>query len=366
MKRGISPLVATVLIISLVVVVAVILVYSLQDIVDEETGQIESDTDARSYCLSGIDLSIETPCEYNPNPLNSNLSIKLKNYENGDISGFIFKVTEAGNTYVYENNLGMPGLGSKRYFLGFAGNYNDIQEIVVVPKVSIAAGEAACNEIVLSMDKVNRCCLDLDGDHVDSCNSSEPLDTDGVNADCNESDIHSWKLWEDVYPDFDNDGATSMFTQVDHCGNETLYSLFGPRFTLTPGTDCIDYRPIDCVEWYNNHIIHSVPPQSMGECLSFNSFYINSGYNLTYSPAPNEDCFDYVDNNCDGRIDGEELGPACIPTCFEGNMALASYPCKCSVFGTERIFYSDPGSNCDYCCGGNCQPLDCDVVPIET
>ncbi len=198
MKRGISPLVATTLIIGVVAVMTIVIVFSLQNLVNEETGDIQGSTEAINYCAYGVDLDIETPCEYKPTPMNTNLSIKLKNYENGDISGFIFKITEAGSTYIFENNTGIPGLGSRRYFLGFSGNYSNIEEIVVIPKISLDAGEAVCDPILLSMDRVNKCCLDLDGDKVDSCDNGDPLDEDGKPADCDERNITVWKLWSNV------------------------------------------------------------------------------------------------------------------------------------------------------------------------
>jgi hypothetical protein len=367
MKRGISPMVATVLIISLVVVIATILMYSLQSIITNETGDIEKETNTRNSCLFGLDLKIETPCQYNPDPLNSNLSIKIKNYESGDIEGFIFKVTEGLSTYVYENNLGFPGLGSKRYFLGFAGDYSDINEIIVIPKVNTESGEQICNEIVLSMNEVSRCCLDLDGDHIDSCNATEPLDTDGEGADCNESDILNWKLWKNVYPDFDLDGETSMFTQVDYCGNDTLDTTYPNLYSLSPGDDCVDNNNTDCNEWYN---LHTTPNGPLYEtaCNHFDPQRQRKGTFMV--PPPPELCYDSVDNNCNGQIDVAELGPVCYPTCAHGQLTAAvinSYPdniCRCELSGTMRNF-AYPSGSCPYCCGGVCWAIDCNIVPIE-
>ena len=154
MKRGVTPLIATVLIIGIVVILTTLTVFFLGDIIDSETGKIGDQTDIENYCLQGVDLEIDPPCR---EPVDGNLSIKIKNRANGNLSGFLFQVVEGGNSITFDRNLNLPSFGAKRYSLNFTGNYSQVREIIVVPKVASETVEAACSEILLSLDYILYC-----------------------------------------------------------------------------------------------------------------------------------------------------------------------------------------------------------------
>ncbi len=167
-----------------------------------------------------------------------------------------------------------------------------------------------------------------------------------------------------LYPDEDLDGETSMFTTVDYCGNDTLDTEWPEKYTLTPGEDCVDNNHNDCNEWYN---IHTTPNGVFyeNECNTFDPHEQRRGTFIIQTPSRDDICFNNIDDDCDGLIDAADLGPVCYPICSEGDMHLASYPCKCESFGNLRTWFSYPGG-CPYCCSGKCMPMSCDIVPIET
>jgi len=153
MRKGVTPLIATVLIVGIVVILAVFTIFSVEDLIGLETGNIEDQTSTENYCLRGVDLEIEPPCE---DPV-GDLKIKIKNRANGNLSGFLFQVVEEDNSVNFERDINLPAFGSKEYFLNFTGNYSKINKVIIVPKVASEIDGAVCSEVLLNINYVSLC-----------------------------------------------------------------------------------------------------------------------------------------------------------------------------------------------------------------
>jgi len=357
MKRGISPLLASVLLVFIVVTLAIIVMSFYQGFVQEKTKDVSGSSNLLDYCTYGINLEFELPCEYN-----NNASLKIKNSGEGPIAGFRFLVTHSnGNTYFTDSNISLPAFSSRRYSFEGGPVFSLINKIIITPKISNPSLVGECNPIELDIDNLPVCCLDLDGDMYDSCNPGDSPEDDGFPIDCNDSDILSWKLWKNVYMDQDLDGAYSKHTIQDYCGPPEIPINPGigvPLFNLSPGTDCLDSF-LDC-----NYFPHN-QGSFYNSCLVYPYYSNIHGYSYAISPPiPYEkvawpgnlnSCVDKVDNNCNGLIDWQETGGVCNIPCSDG-MLQGQIPCICS--GTLR--FSDSG--CRYCCSGSCMSMDCPEI----
>lgn len=168
-----------------------------------------------------------------------------------------------------------------------------------------------------------------------------PLDERSFNnLDCDDLDPLVWR-WVTLYSDSDGDGYgwVNDTDGLDFCLGDNL--LEGGSVV---NNDCKD-REEDCADVFGSAYLYCI----------FNLNLIN--------PGTTEICGNDIDDDCDGLIDAADLGPVCYPTCSEGDMNLANYPCKCETGGVVRTFFSPPGSTCDYCCGGLCWDVSCDTYP---
>lgn len=345
-KRGISPLIATILLIFIVVFVAFLVMTFYKDLVKGETEKTSTESSISNYCLQGVDLEFVDLCEYG-----SDLSLKIKNRANGDILGFNILVVDDTGTHLTEINDGLGGLSSSRYALAYGGFPDQVDKVIVTPLVDVGN----CPKKDFLINSVNICCLDLDGDTYDSCDIGDSPEDDGKTIDCDDGDETVWEWFSNVYLDEDGDGAFSERSTSLFCASGGSLGAVG-GFSNSAGSDCVDVSS-DC----------DFPPHASGEshtsCLAnLPRIYKNS---LLYAGDPIEDtverCTDKVDNDCNGLIDGED-NPSCYPICSHGDMHSATYPCRCDLGGMDTLFEGH-SSNCEYCCNGACMDVDCDTIP---
>ena len=348
MKRGISPLIGSVLLVMIVVIVSILLATFYQDLVGRQTSDISEASSLGDYCFQGVNLEIVEPCDY----LNQ-LSLKIRNRAPGEVVGFLFNIQLSNGTNLnFTSSDTLSGIDSARYNLDCGGDPSLVDKIFVIPLVDTGVYAGECPSKDIDLENLFVCCLDLDGDFHDSCDPGDSPEDDGHDADCNESNSSVWKMWHDVYFDWDNDGAYSAYTSDDYCGPDSAPSnplylpLDIPIFSLTPGADCLDtvrdcdYAPHDS----------GAPNVACLNLASFGGVYRDSL--VVWPNTPNEQCFDDIDNNCNGQYDIGELGAVCYPNCPHGT-TTGSTPCWC---GSTVVLHS---SSCRYCCGGTCLPMDC-------
>lgn len=148
-KKGISPLIATVLLIGMVAVLSVLVINFYKDIVEEQTEDIGDDTSLSNYCLQGVDLTFEDLCA---NVSNSLLDMKIKNLGAGAIEGFVFHVTGTAGNYVTQSNVSLGKFSSRRYSFDFSGVSADVDKVVVIPLILVdgLSGECPIKELEIT------------------------------------------------------------------------------------------------------------------------------------------------------------------------------------------------------------------------
>lgn len=196
-KRAVSPLIAIVLLVGFVFVLALVLMTFYKETVETNTDNTDNKIDVVNLCLYGADFEIDEPCEYG-----NDLSVKIKNNKNGNISAFNFQViSNNGSSYSIRINKSMAGVSSARFSFNFSGDVDEVSKILITPIIITKQGYGECTvkELIIT-GEIGICCFDTDGDNYDVCDPPEGVDT--RQADCNDMD-------PDIYP-----GAPSQFTEA--------------------------------------------------------------------------------------------------------------------------------------------------------
>lgn len=138
-KKGISPLIATVLLIGLSVALAAVVITWGLEFVKSSTGEVDKKTEEALKCATQLDFAITgAVCEQGVVTVQNNGNIDIMNltfrlYTGGDVNPF----TEAG----------IPFLGVKQYTMDLTG----VSKIEAVATVHGASGKAIlCKDAIES------------------------------------------------------------------------------------------------------------------------------------------------------------------------------------------------------------------------
>lgn len=121
MKKGISPLIATVLIIGLVIVIASIIMIFGKEFVEKSTQRVDVQAEEKTICLEDVSFEIRSACYLNP----SRLKVLVFNTGKKDIKKFYTRFYESP-TSVLESE--------KKYTIK-AGSVGTLQFDVTSPNI---------------------------------------------------------------------------------------------------------------------------------------------------------------------------------------------------------------------------------------
>ena len=141
-KRGISPLIATVLLIGFTIALAVIIFFWINSFTEERIGKTKEIVEAELSCVTGIDIGIYEACVDS-----SGVHLTLENRKNNDIDGFIvrFESDQSTEAEVLEVDKKLGGL--ELAIMTLEPERIIIPDTVfIVPKLSLGGKVALCQE----------------------------------------------------------------------------------------------------------------------------------------------------------------------------------------------------------------------------
>jgi len=301
-KRGISPLIATVILIGFTIVLAALIMNWGGTLVENQTSQTEERIQ-QVTTLASLDVKIKTVIADNPENGCENLKILIKNEESTSIERFIIRITTSLETILFNTDTGLSPFTSLWFNIPVTCQ-GAIQKIEIFPVINVN------NQLVTSDEPSDIYssgigenpsgpieppdCLDIDGDGYGLCPNC------GINNGCtnngDDCDDSNPNIWQYLigYRDRDGDAYYSS-TSEQVCSGLSLPS----SYIASQGTDCNDSNP--------------------------NIF-----------PGATEICNDNIDNNCNDLTDCSDpscsTSPYCLPT---GNYYyIASSSCSDSYPGT--------------------------------
>jgi len=146
-KRGISPLIATVLLVALVIVIALLIFWWYGELVANELDK--SDITADQVCVQDVDFSLSEPdCSAGPNPGEKLLSFSVENTGSARISSFRALIDgNSGNSFTQEIAQGVQqGVSTKVSVVADTAAYGTLFEIEVIPMINAGGTSKHCSE----------------------------------------------------------------------------------------------------------------------------------------------------------------------------------------------------------------------------
>ena len=138
-KKGVSPLIATVLLIALTVVIAGLIMTWSSSFIDG--GKQKSESDIALFCVSKIGFEVSNVCR------NNGISFDIENLKERKIDGFIVSLLGDG----VEEIDGLNAYKSESFSV--SGN---VDHITIVPVISVKGDEIMCSGIAVKKE-VNDC-----------------------------------------------------------------------------------------------------------------------------------------------------------------------------------------------------------------
>lgn len=132
MKKGISPLIATVIIIGMVIAIGAIIILFGKDFVEKTTQKVDVESDEKTICMQDVIFEIKSACYMQ----NDSQSIKVVIFNNGkkDINKIYARFYKSENEILEDNlkqTLKSSGSDSIEFYIGSP----DIKQIDIFPMI---------------------------------------------------------------------------------------------------------------------------------------------------------------------------------------------------------------------------------------
>jgi flagellin-like protein len=172
-KRGISPLIATVLIIGFTVVLSVVVYVFVTSTVQEGIIDTETKIELGNLCLnSNLDYTID--CHLGPY-----LRMRANNNGNTNITGLIVSIDRGGKVDVLESNISLGPYGAKVLYSKFKGLPEDIEKIRFAPRFTFDSNKYDCiGAREINVDEIPMCEDYLENNKGDEWGTLSPLGWD--------------------------------------------------------------------------------------------------------------------------------------------------------------------------------------------
>jgi len=313
-KRGISPLIGTVLLIGFVILLTVIVFKWGGNYYQRTTDETSQDAEV-AIIMSGLDLELKEVSGTNLTEGCDNLTLLIENNIDTVIESFKIRVTTANETILGEVNATLPAFNSKWLNVDIECE-GEIEKIEIYPRLEIN------DQTVISSDPADTynsgssnggggstpspTCTDDDDDGYGNPGSTACTYS---SQDCNDTNNQTWESLTG-YQDSDLDFHESEIGKT-FCTNGTLPS----GYVGTQGDDCNDT-------------------------------------NQNINPGETETCDNNIDDNCNNLID-----------CLDAE--CSSYP-ACNCIDNDGDNYGNPASEACTYSNLDCNDSNINVNPGET
>ena len=144
-KRGVSPLIATVLLVAIVIVVAFLIFWWYGELIDRELDK--SEATAEQACIQKVSFSMSDPkCTDGPETNEKIISFSVENTGQIRLSSFRI-IAEGEDSFSQEIAQGVEqGIETKLSFLANTDDYGFEYEVEVIPMINAGQTTKYCSE----------------------------------------------------------------------------------------------------------------------------------------------------------------------------------------------------------------------------
>jgi len=145
-KRGISPLIATVLIIGFTIVLAAAIFQWGGTLVEKLKGQSEEGL-TKITCVSDVNIDVKQACD-----LKSSALITIDNKGNIDVKGLTVRLI-GDKTYVQKVEEGISPFGAKKISVNMPYDITNLKQVEVFPRILVDGKEQTCESEIRNIDE---------------------------------------------------------------------------------------------------------------------------------------------------------------------------------------------------------------------
>ena len=153
-KKGISPLIATILLIGFTVVLALLVWFWFSGFITERTQKQGEIVEAQISCVTGIDLRIQKACF---DQGNNKVQLTIENSANNAVDGFIVRLASEfdPNVDVFDVPVRIEALNVDTLVVS-TSTVSNPTSAVIIPRLNIEGGTTSCSEQAISVS-LNSC-----------------------------------------------------------------------------------------------------------------------------------------------------------------------------------------------------------------
>jgi len=158
-KRGITPLIATVLLIGLTVIIALIVYVFVTNLAEEQIEETGNEADISLLCTREVNLETEF-CG-----VDQSLTITLKNRGEINLSDLNIFIDSSTTTESFPSEGELISYVKKSFTIPLEMDISDITRITIVPVITSGGNVGSCPEEVIEVDgsNINSCGICGDG-----------------------------------------------------------------------------------------------------------------------------------------------------------------------------------------------------------
>ncbi len=151
-KKGVSPLIATVLLIGFTIALAVLIWTFWGNIIKQQAEKTGAQTLGEFDCASKVSFRVKDVC-YETNKL----VFDLENTGSTTIDSFSMSITGSSDTVLEKLNIVIKEGEAKQTRLSYDANVGTLEEIIVFPVIIREGAPTTCTEKTVILDIINAC-----------------------------------------------------------------------------------------------------------------------------------------------------------------------------------------------------------------
>ncbi len=152
-KRGISPLIATVLLIGMTIMVSVIVFTFVRTTIEDKTSETEMQSNILLACSQTLDLEYNDPIICGAD---QNLIVTVWNRSPIDVVDLKIQVVSNQDSMLFESGV-LNSYNKELYDIDLSFGVGDISSIILIPTLELGDSEGTCPGEVININDILPC-----------------------------------------------------------------------------------------------------------------------------------------------------------------------------------------------------------------
>jgi len=152
-KKGISPLIATILLIGMTIGVSLMVFTFIRSVAEDTMADTDLQTNLLLACSQNLRLEYDDPM---PCGFGTTFKVSIWNRSPLDISSIKLQVI-GENTFLFEDDSGINSYHEGNYEFDIGFSVDTIKKFNIIPIISIEETDQACSAITVEINELDSC-----------------------------------------------------------------------------------------------------------------------------------------------------------------------------------------------------------------